>query len=70
MTRKLTAGKSEPVPVIAVFERKADRYLAVVRVGIEELKDPGLEVTKGVVARWKRTSSAVRSPHRNSASRR
>jgi S1-C subfamily serine protease len=29
-----------------VFERKADRYLAVVRVGIEELKDPGLEVTK------------------------
>ncbi len=46
LTRKLTAGKSEPVPVIAVFERKADRYLAVVRVGIEELKDPGLEVTK------------------------
>ncbi len=46
VTRKLTEGKSEPVPVIAVFERKADRYLTVVRVGIEELKDPGLEVTK------------------------
>lgn len=45
-TRKITNDKDEPVPVIAVFERKADRYLTVVRVGIEELKDPGLEVTK------------------------
>jgi S1-C subfamily serine protease len=31
---------------MATFERKAARYLAVVRVGLEELKDPGLEVTK------------------------
>ena len=46
LTRKLTEGKSAPVPVIATFERKAARYFAVVRVGIEELKDPGLEVTK------------------------
>lgn len=45
-TRKLTAGKTEPVPVIATFERKAARFLAVVKVGIQELKDPGLEVTK------------------------
>jgi serine protease Do len=45
-TRKLTEGKTEPVPVLAVFERKAARYLAVVKVGIQELKDPGLEVTK------------------------
>ena len=45
-TRKLTDGKTAPVPVIATFERKAARYLAVVRVGLEELKDPGLEVTK------------------------
>lgn len=45
-TRKLTDGKTEPVPVLAVFERKAARYLAVVKVGIQELKDPGLEVTK------------------------
>jgi S1-C subfamily serine protease len=42
----MTEGKTEPVPVIATFERKADRYLAVVKVGIQELKDPGLEVTK------------------------
>ncbi|HEX4644078.1 MAG TPA: PDZ domain-containing protein, partial [Verrucomicrobiae bacterium] len=45
-TRKLTEGKTEPAPVLAVFERKAARYLAVVKVGIQELKDPGLEVTK------------------------
>ncbi len=46
MTKKITEGKTEPVPVIATFERKAARYLAVVRVGLEEMKDPGLEVTK------------------------
>ena len=45
-TRKLSEGQSEPVPVLATFERRAARYLAVVRVGIEEEKDPGLEVTK------------------------
>ena len=46
LTRKLTDGRTEPVPAMATFERKAARYLAVVRVGLEELKDPGLEVTK------------------------
>src|SRR4029078_2222093 len=46
LTQKLTEGKTERVPVIATFERKAARYLAVVKVGIQELKDPGLEVTK------------------------
>ena len=46
ITRKLTAGKSEPVPVIAVFERKADRYMAVVKVGRLDDKEPGLEVSK------------------------
>jgi serine protease Do len=46
LTRKLTEGRTEPVPAMATFERKAARYLAVVRVGLEELKDPGLEVTK------------------------
>jgi serine protease Do len=46
ITQQLTAGKTERVPVIATFERKAARYLAVVKVGIQELKDPGLEVAK------------------------
>jgi serine protease Do len=45
-TRRLTEGQSESVPVMATFERRAARYLAVVRVGIEDEKDPGLEVTK------------------------
>jgi serine protease Do len=46
LTRKLGAGKTAPVPVMATFERKSARYFAVVRIGLEELKDPGLEVTK------------------------
>ena len=46
MTRQLTEGKSNSIPVVATFERTAARYLAVVRVGNQELKDPGLEVTK------------------------
>jgi serine protease Do len=45
-TAAMTRGTAEPVPVIATFERKAARYMAVVRVGIQDLKDPGLEVTK------------------------
>jgi serine protease Do len=45
-TRGFSEGQTEPVPVIATFERRALRYLAVVRVGVEEEKDPGLEVTK------------------------
>ena len=31
---------------MAVFERKAQRFMTVVRVGVEDLKDPGLEVSK------------------------
>lgn len=46
ITHELTQGKTEPVPAIATFEREAQRFLTVVRVGIEELRDPGLEVTK------------------------
>jgi S1-C subfamily serine protease len=46
VTEKLTAGKAEPVPVIVTFERKAERFLTVVKVGIKDLKDPGLEVAK------------------------
>ena len=46
LTRKITEGKTEPVPVLAVFERKAERYLVVIKVGIQDLKDPGLEVSK------------------------
>ena len=46
LTRRLTANKTDPVPTVVTYERKADRFLTVVKVGITELKDPGLEVTK------------------------
>lgn len=46
LTRKLTEGATEPKAVLATFERDAQRYLTVVKVGLQELRDPGLEVTK------------------------
>jgi serine protease Do len=46
LTRQLTEGKREPTPVLAAFERKGRRQVAVVRLGIRELEDPGLEATK------------------------
>ena len=46
LTRKLTEGRTEPVPATVAFERKAARYLTVARIGLQDLKDPGLEVTK------------------------
>ncbi|HWF19979.1 MAG TPA: PDZ domain-containing protein [Verrucomicrobiae bacterium] len=46
LSQKLIEGKSDRVPVIAVFERKAEREMTVVRVGVQDLKDPGLEVSK------------------------
>jgi serine protease Do len=49
LTRKLTEGKTEPTPVIATFERDSGRYLTVIKIGVEELRDPGLEVTKAWV---------------------
>ncbi|HYV32196.1 MAG TPA: PDZ domain-containing protein, partial [Candidatus Binatia bacterium] len=55
LTRRLTANTNEPVPVLATFERKAQRFLTVVKVGVEELKDPGLEVTKA----WLPVETAV-----------
>ncbi len=46
LTRTLTHGKNEPTPLIATFERESRRYLTVVKIGLQELRDPGLEVTK------------------------
>src|SRR5262249_37181005 len=46
VTRKLTEGKKEPTPALATFERKDQRHLTVVKLGLTELKDPGLEATK------------------------
>lgn len=46
VTRQLVADKNEPVPTVVTFERKAERFLTVVKIGAKDLKDPGLEVTK------------------------
>jgi serine protease Do len=46
LTEKLTRDKTEPTPVLATFERESQRYITVVAVGIQELRDPGLEVAK------------------------
>jgi S1-C subfamily serine protease len=46
VTHQLTEGKNDSVPAVASFERDSQRYLTVVKVGIQELRDPGLEVAK------------------------
>jgi len=46
VTAAITEGKTEPTPVLVGFERKQGQYVTVVKVGIKELEDPGLEVRK------------------------
>lgn len=46
LTDALTKGRTDLTPAIATFERESQRYLTVVKLGIQELRDPGLEVTK------------------------
>ncbi len=46
LSAEIAKGASEPVPVLATFERKTGTYVTVVKVGIKELNDPGLEVKK------------------------
>jgi S1-C subfamily serine protease len=46
ITKEITAGKKDPVPALVEFERKSEKYLTVVKVGIQELEDPGAEFKK------------------------
>ena len=46
VTRKITEKKTMPVPVIATFERESRRFLSVIRVGLQEVRDPGLKYAK------------------------
>ncbi len=46
VTNTITEGAEDPVPTLTAFERKTEKYLTVVKVGIKELQDPGLEVKK------------------------
>ncbi len=50
LTAQITEGKTEPTRVLTGFERKSGDYLTVVRVGIQELPDPALEVKKAWLA--------------------
>ena len=45
-TERLLEGKEGRVPALVEFERKTERYLTVVRVGQDPLRDPGLEAAK------------------------
>jgi len=45
-TEEITKGKDEPVPTLVAFERKTQHFETVVRVGLKELIDPGLEAKK------------------------
>jgi serine protease Do len=46
VTDQITAGKTEPVPTIITYERNTERYITVCKLGMTELKDPGIEVRK------------------------
>ncbi|HIJ65853.1 MAG TPA: PDZ domain-containing protein [Candidatus Hydrogenedentes bacterium] len=46
VTAEIVQGQDDPVPTLVGFERKTERYLTVVKVGIKDIEDPGLEVKK------------------------
>jgi len=50
ITEEVTKAKKELVPVLAAFDRKTERFVTVVKVGLKEIEDPGLEVRKAWLA--------------------
>lgn len=46
MTEQLLKERTAPVPTVVEFERRAERFVTVVRVGLQELEDPGAEARK------------------------
>jgi len=46
VTERVTAGASDPVPLLVSFDRRGERYLTVVKVGEERLPDPARETRK------------------------
>lgn len=46
VTTDLLKDATEPVPALVTFERKREKLVTVVKVGVRELKDPGKEVKK------------------------
>lgn len=45
-TEEITKDATEPVPVLTGYERKTGQFVSVIKVGVRELEDPGLEVKK------------------------
>jgi len=50
ITEEVTKAKKELVPVLTGFDRKTERFVTVVKVGLKEIEDPGLEVRKAWLA--------------------
>ncbi|MBI5095042.1 MAG: PDZ domain-containing protein [Candidatus Hydrogenedentes bacterium] len=46
LTAKLTEGKKDPVPTLIGFTRDTEKLVTVVKIGIKDFDDPGLEVRK------------------------
>lgn len=46
MTEAISKDQKEPVPSLVGYERKMEKFLTVVKVGVKEIEDPGLEVKK------------------------
>jgi len=46
LTAEVTAGATAPVPTLVAFERRAERYLTLVEVGIRTPQDPTPEAKK------------------------
>jgi serine protease Do len=46
LTARITDGQNKPVPTAVEFLRRSERFLTVVKVGIREVEDPGLEARK------------------------
>lgn len=46
VTERIVDGAEAPVPTLTTYERKSATLLTAVEVGVDELKDPGLEVSK------------------------
>jgi serine protease Do len=55
VTKKVLGDKTDPVRVMAAFERGSRRYLTVLAIGIQEMRDPGLEISKA----WLPVETAV-----------
>ena len=50
VTKKLTAGKTEPTPALVALDRRLDKVLTVVKLGVKELEEPGIEARKASLA--------------------